>query len=651
MTDDRITAPTSRKPLRLWPGVVAVVLQWVGWLFVPLVMPDTAGTMILAAFVLGIVILLWWLLFSRAPWVERLGAIALMVAGLFVTRRLVHASIANGMMGLMLVVYSIPVFSLALVSWAVLSRRFSTNARRVSMVAAILLACGAFTLIRTNGITGEAGSDLEWRWTKTAEERLLAQADDVPVAPPAASTPASDATTPAVATASDPAASAAPAAPGGAVPPVETGTAAESGAAATARADANTPVEKDADKDASRATDKTADADTEPDAVWPGFRGPSRDGVVRGVRIETDWSRTPPVELWRRPIGPAWSSFAVRAGRVYTQEQRGEEEMVSAYDLNTGQPVWRHRDAARFWESNAGAGPRATPTLSRGRVYTLGGTGILNALNARDGSVVWSRNAATDTGRKVPLWGIASSPLVIGDLVIAATAGTLVAYEAATGRPRWFGPKGGWGYSSPQLATIDGVTQIVFVNGPGAIGVAPADGTVLWKHAWAGDSIVQPAVLAGGDLLIGSGSGMENNNGMIRVTVAHESGGWSVKERWASIGLKPYYNDFVVHNGLAFGFDGSILACISLEDGVRKWKGGRYGHGQLMLLPEQDVLLVLSEEGELALVKATADRFTELARVPAIEGKTWNHPVLAGDVLLVRNGEEMVAFRLPLAAR
>jgi outer membrane protein assembly factor BamB len=608
--------------------VVAVLLLWLGWLVVPTVVPEWAMFGVIGAAVFGLVIVVWWLLFSRAPWSERLGAIVLMVVAVAATSRLVHPSISNGMMGMMLPIYSIPVLSLALVAWAVASRGLSVGLRRASMVAAIVIACGTLTVIRTDGISGEGDSDLHWRWTPTAEERLLAQAGDELVAPPSA---------PAAAT--QPEKSAEPIAP--------------------APSPAKTPekqAEVKADEEPAAAADPIPAKRT---AEWPGFRGPARDSVIRGVRIETDWSRTPPVELWRRPIGPGWSSFAVAGDRLFTQEQRGDAEIVSAYNLKTGEPVWRHSDAARFWESNAGAGPRATPTLSNGRVYTLGGTGILNALNARDGSVVWSRNAASDTGRKVPDWGIASSPLVVGDVVIAATAGSLAAYDLATGKPRWFGPKDGWGYSSPQLSTIDGVAQIVLVNGPGAIGVAPSDGTVLWKHAWGGDSIVQPAVLAGGDILIGSGSGLAANTGMLRVSVAHEPpdsargrpGGWTVKERWTSAGLKPYFNDFVVHQGHAFGFDGSILACIDLEDGKRKWKGGRYGHGQLVLLPDQNLLLVLSEDGELALASATPDKFTELARVPAIEGKTWNHPVLVGDLLLVRNGEEMAAFRLSLAGR
>jgi outer membrane protein assembly factor BamB len=372
--------------------------------------------------------------------------------------------------------------------------------------------------------------------------------------------------------------------------------------------------------------------------------------VIRGVRIDTDWSRSKPVELWRRPVGPGWSSFAVHGRLIYTQEQRGADELVSSYDLTTGAPVWRHKDAVRFYESNGGAGPRATPIFSNGRVYTFGATGLLNALDARNGSVVWSRNAASDTHTEIPEWGFASSPIVIGDKVIVATAGTLAAYDAGAGHQRWQGPAGRGGYSSPHLATIDGVAQILLLSREGAIGVDPSDGKLLWKHEWNSDGIVQPSVIAGADVLIGSGSGLAEV-GLRRVAVARGAGGWAAEARWTSNGLKPYFNDFVVHKGHAFGFDGSMLACIDLKDGKRKWKGGRYGHGQIVLLPDQDLLLALSEEGELVLVGATPDQFTELAKFPAIEGKTWNHPALVGDLLLVRNGEQMAAFRLPLAGR
>src|SRR5262249_41557541 len=179
--------------------------------------------------------------------------------------------------------------------------------------------------------------------------------------------------------------------------------------------------------------------------------------------------------------------------------------------------------------------------------------------------------------------------------------------------------------------TIAGVPQVLLLRGARSTSVAPTDGTLLWEHkAQPSVSIVQPALTAEGDVLVASGDAM-GGNGIRRLAVAHGPAGWTVEERWMSNGLKPYFNDFVVHKGHAFGFDGSILACIDLADGQRKWKGGRYGHGQLVLLPEQDLLLVLSEQGALALVKATPDAFAEVARFQAIQGKTWNHPALVGD--------------------
>jgi outer membrane protein assembly factor BamB len=354
--------------------------------------------------------------------------------------------------------------------------------------------------------------------------------------------------------------------------------------------------------------------------------------------------------LWRRAIGPGWSSFAVGGDYLYTQEQRGDDEFVACYTVSTGEPVWSHRDSVRFWESNAGAGPRATPALSGARLYTMGATGILNALDAANGAVAWRRNAAVDAEMKTPDWGFAASPLVVDDLVIVAVSGRLAGYDAATGKPRWFGPNRGESYSSPQLVTIAGVPQIVLLSHDGATSVRPADGTVLWQHEWSSGAIVQPAPTVDGDILIHA-AGMTAGLGIRRLAVASAPGGWTVQERWTSVGLKPYFNDFVVHKGHAYGFDGSILSSIDLQDGKRAWKGGRYGSGQLILLREQDLLLVISEDGELVLVAASPDRFREVSRFRAIDGKTWNHPVLVNDVLLVRNGEEMAAFRLAVSGR
>jgi outer membrane protein assembly factor BamB len=282
----------------------------------------------------------------------------------------------------------------------------------------------------------------------------------------------------------------------------------------------------------------------------------------------------------------------------------------------------------------------------------MGATGLVNALDERTGRRLWSRDAAADTGATQPGWGFSGSPLVVGDLVVVAASGRLVAYDAATGSPRWKGPTtGGGGYSSPHLVAAGGVEQIVFPRGGGVVSVSPADGSVLWEHNWEeGASIVQPAVTAEGDVLI-AGAGAMGSLGLRRLAIRRETSPWAVTERWTSRGLKPYFNDFVVHKGHAFGFDGSILAAINLETGERVWKGGRYGHGQLVLLRAQDLLLVLAEEGDLALVSATPEKFVEVARVKAIEGKTWNHPVLVGQIVLVRNGEEMAAFRLQVPNR
>ncbi len=580
------TESAAKKPLRLWPGVIAAALLLLLRFIVPLVFPDAqiggVPTMligVMSGVLLGLLIIVWWLFFSRAPWSERLGFLGLMIVAMIAASRLIHVSIATGAMGFLFYVLAVPTLTLAFVAALIASRRLNNKTRRIAIAVTIIIACSAWALVRTGGFTANFDNDFAWRWSKTPEERLLAL----------------------------------------------------EGAG----------LNVDATKPPTTPTAAVANAN------WPGFRGTNRDGVVPGARIETNWSTSPPVEIWRRPIGPGWSSFAVDGDLLYTQEQRGDNEVVACYNLITGKPVWKHLDAARFWESNAGAGPRATPTLSNKRVYTFGATGILNALDAGTGAVLWSRNAASDTKTKTPGWGFSSSPLVVGDVVIVATAGTLAGYDTATGTPRWVGPNGGSGYSSPHLVTIQGVPQVLMLGSPAAVSVAPADGKVLWQHQLSPSArIVQPAVTPEGDVLVHDGEG----NAMRRIAATNGASGWTVQERWESFGINPYFNDFIIHEGHAFGFSGSSIACIDLKDGERKWKGGNFGNGQLIVLPDQDLLIVLSEQGELALVGATPGQFTELARFPAIKGKTWNHPVLAGDVLLVRNGEEMAAFRLKLTS-
>jgi outer membrane protein assembly factor BamB len=562
----------ERKPLRLLPGIIIVLVQWLIRLGLPALLPGDMPVMIavFTGVLGGLAVAVWWIFFSRASGIERWGAIPLIIISLLVASRFLDASIATANMGMMFTFFSIPVMSLAFVLWAATTRNLSDKLRRITMIITILAASGGWTLLRTEGMSSRLHFDFAWRWSRTYEEQFLTGADSEKM---------------------------------------------------------SLPVEE------------------EKSVVWPGFRGPDRDGIVHGVRISTDWKATPPVELWRRPVGPGCSSFAVSGDLLFTQEQRGDREAVTCYSLNTGKPVWIHTDSARFWDSHAGAGPRATPTLSNGRVYTMGATGILDVLNADDGSLVWSRNSAADTHTRDSGWGFTGSPLIFGDLVIAAATGRMVAYDINTGEPRWSGPDGGQGYSSPQLLSSSGVDQIVLMSDFGAISLAPGDGSVLWKYPWQIDGrILQPSFTAGGDILVSGGL----QHGIRSISITHESNGWNVKDRWTSTGIKAYFNDIIVLKDHIYGFDGLSLACISVADGRRSWRGGRYG-GQLILLSDQDLLLVLTEKGEVVLINATPEKFTELGRFPAITGKTWNHPVLVGNILVVRNAREMAAFRLPPA--
>lgn len=600
------------KSLRLWPAIAIVAL---------FVLTVTVGKALwpgeplgmLGGVVSALLLLLWWVFFSRARWFERVGAILLIPVVVLLAGLGLDPSIAGGAQGFLGYIFGVEFALLAIAAWAVATSRLSDRTRRLTLVPMVLaVGCLSLLSIRTEGVYG-GEFVLHWRWTPTPEELLLAQADDEPkpLPPVVVETPKETVAAPA--------------------PAVQT-------PAPTA-----TP-EPDKKEIVTPAAVATA-------AEWPGFRGPNRDSVVRNVQIKTDWAQSPPVQIWRRAVGPGWSSFSVRGDLFYTQEQRGDDEVVSAHRVSTGEPVWRHRDPIRFFESNGGAGPRATPTIDKDRVYSHGATGMLNALDANTGKVIWAHNTSTDSGREVPMWGISSSPLVVNGVVIVSSYGTLVGYDADSGTLRWVGPKHGGSYSSPHLMTADGVTQVVILSAPGVVSVNPADGTLLWEHKWEGGAIVQPGITDEGDILINA-MAATGGLGTRRLSVKRDATAWKVEERWTSNGLKPYFNDMVIHKGHAYGFDGNILSSINLADGKRAWKGGRYGNGQMLLIADQDVLLVLSEDGELALVSATPDQFKEIARFPVFSAKTWNHPVLIGSTLLIRNGEEMAAFRLsgPAAA-
>jgi len=566
---------TQQKPLRLKAGVIIAILTILVRFGIPAVIPEAAAVGVLGGLLGGLLVMIWWAFFSRAPRTERWVAVVLMIVAMIATSLIIHESLSTGMRGMMFPAYALPVLTTAFVIWAVATRHLANKLRWALMIVTILLFCGMWALVRSDGISGHSVADFSWRWAETAEEQLLARTGN----------------------------------------------------------------------ESMELSSNTAAIDTE--AEWPGFRGAGRDGVAYGTRISTDWSASPPTEIWRQAIGPGCSSFAVHGNLIYTQEQRGEEEVVSCYSLTTGKPVWKHSDNARFWDSHAGAGPRSTPTLKGGLVYTFGATGILNVLDAKDGAVVWSQNAATDTNAEIPEWGFTSSPLVTGDVVVVALAGMLVAYDLVSGDLRWMGADGGFGYSSPHFFEINGIPQVLLMNDVGAISVAPDNGSLLWEYPWPHtDRILQPARTDDGDLVLSTGGG----KGMRRLKVTVGPGGWNIEERMSSVQLKSFFNDFVVHEDLAFGFSGPFVECVDIVEGGRKWKSGRYG-GQLILLADQDLLVVLTEKGEIALIKATPDKFTELARFPAIEGKTWNHPVVVGDILLVRNSQEMAAFRSTGAGR
>lgn len=391
------------------------------------------------------------------------------------------------------------------------------------------------------------------------------------------------------------------------------------------------------------------DADQVSPEDFAQFLGPHRNATLPGPRLGRDWLADPPRERWRRPVGEGWSGFAVAGEAAVTQEQRGDLEAVARYDLGTGEQVWAHTNPGRYETTVAGIGPRATPTIAGRRVYALGATGVLSALDLETGELLWSVQVLDDNGASLPEWGKSCSPLVIGERVVVSAGGpagrSLVAYDRVTGKRAWAGGDDGSGYSSPALMTLAGVTQVVIFNRASVAGHDPETGALLWSQPWSAQqpNVAQPVAVGSDRLLVSSGYGVGSS--LLHLT-RDPAGGFTVEPVWQSPRLKAKFANFVVRAGVVYGLDDGTLTAIDLATGERRWKRGRYGHGQLLLVGE--LLLLQSENGDVALVEANPDEHRELGSFTALDGKTWNSPALAGRYLLVRNDREAVCYELPL---
>ena len=350
--------------------------------------------------------------------------------------------------------------------------------------------------------------------------------------------------------------------------------------------------------------------------------------------------------LWKEPVGLGYSSFTVADGRAYTLEQRRRQEVVAAYDVNTGRELWVRPWNAEYADET-GDGPRTTPTWDEGRLYALGATGELRCLDAKTGAVIWGKNILTDNQAGNLQWAMAASPLVVDDKVIVLPGGSsnksVVAYNKLTGAPVWKSQSDAAAYVSPMLVNLGGRRQIMVVSASRIFGLAPEDGSLLWSTNWDTDmgiNVSQPIIVDKNRFFISSGYG----KGAALIELQGSGKSLTARTVWENINMKNKFNSSVLHQGYVYGLDEGILTCVDVNTGERKWKGGRYGYGQVLLASGN--LIVMSDAGDLALVRATPDQHSEIARFKALEGKTWNYPAIAGGRLLVRNANEMAAYNI-----
>ncbi len=379
---------------------------------------------------------------------------------------------------------------------------------------------------------------------------------------------------------------------------------------------------------------------------WTNFRGPNRDGRYEEMSVITKWPADGLKPVWKQPVGVGYASFTVADGRAYTIEQRRRQEVVAAYDVNSGHELWTQAWNAEFTEET-GDGPRSTPTWDDGRLYALGATGELRCLDARTGSVMWGKNILADNQAQNLPWAMAASPLIVDDKVIVVPGGTsgksVVAYNKMSGAPIWKAQNDRAAYVSPMLVTLAGRRQLLVETAERVMGLAPENGSLLWSYGWDtsnGINVSQPIVVDKNRVFISSGYG----KGAALVELTASGNAITPRAVWENTNMKNKFNSSVFYQGYVYGLDEGILTCLDVNTGDRKWKNGRYGYGQVLVASGH--LIVMTDQGELVLLQATPSQPSEIARFQAIQGKTWNVPALAGGRLLVRNANEMAMFNL-----
>jgi outer membrane protein assembly factor BamB len=379
---------------------------------------------------------------------------------------------------------------------------------------------------------------------------------------------------------------------------------------------------------------------------WTNFRGPNRDGRYDEMPVLTTWPAQGLQLVWKEPVGIGYASISIADDRAYTIEQRRSKEVVAAYDVNTGRELWTQSWNAAF-EDNTGDGPRTTPTWDDGWLYVLGATGEMRCLNAKTGAVRWGKNILQDNDASNLPWAMAASPLIVDDKVIVLPGGTngksVVAYNKVTGAPIWKAQNDPQAYVSPMLVTLGGRRQILVVSASRVFGLAPENGSLLWSQPWETDNginVSQPIIVDANRFFLSSGYG--KGAGLIEISGSGNS--LQARTIWTNGSMKNKFNSSVLHDGYVYGLDEGILTCVDVNTGQRKWKGGRYGYGQVLLASGH--LIIMSDAGELALVKADPNAYTEVSRFAALSGKTWNYPALSGGKLFVRNDKEMAVYKI-----